>query len=376
MRYIRYISLIMILICGLSFSIPAFADAADTASQSNNLSIQQALDQAYKNNPELKKANLTVDQTRIQKEDAAEVVEFIPGAGLVMPEVQSVVNGYQLAEISYTTARKAAESAQYKVSMDVVNAYTSAVKNYNSMEVARINLAQAKEQMSARELAKSVGMVADFDYEQAKTSIQQLEEQYKYQKSQYDGSIASLRSVLGQSDSWTPNLTSKPVITSYKRNDLSLELSRGLSRSAAVWSAQAQMDMQKSKEAWIIQGTTSEMQQINSGLKSADYEQAKRDTQAQIQQLYFGIDSLEGQIAASQKAYETAKKNSELGELKFQLGMIPRVSTSGGESSYSLKHSLETAALNLESLKATLAQSKAQFAYLTGQTVYETADWK
>jgi len=354
--------------------MPSNVNAEDTTFVS--LSIQEALDQAYKNNPELRKAKLTVEQSEIQKDDLAEMVYYIPGGGLILPQVQQVVNNYQRAEIAWNTAKKSEKSAKDKVSMDVITAYNTATRKYNDMENARIDLEKAKQQIRIRSLSNVLGLMNDFEYQQAKTGVQQLEEQYKYSQSQYEGAIASLRSLLGESESWQPVLSSKAILKDYHREDLSLELSRGISQSAQVWNAEAQMDMEKSREQWIIPGISSEMQHINTGLKEADYEQAKRDSKAQIQQLYYGIDSLVGQIAAGEKAYETAIKNSEIVELKYQLGLIPKCSiVPGGESLSSVQITKKKARLDLENLQAMLAQYKAQFAFLTGQKVYDSADW-
>ena len=373
MRHIRYISLIMVLICGLSFTGSAYAVAAEN--ESADLSIQQAFEQANKNNPDLRSAELSEQQAEIAKDDAAEVVEFIPGGGLISPEVQSVANSYQTAEISWNKAVKSQKSTQEQVTKEVIAAYIDALKARNSMEAASISLLEAKDQLRMKSLAKAVGTMSDFDYEKAKLSNQQQEEQYKNLQAQYDSSVSSLRSLLGEDGSWNPVLTSKAIISQYKRDDLLLELSRGLSNSVAVWSAKAELEKERSRESWIIQGTTSEDQAINSGLKEASYEQAKRDSTSQIEQLYYSIDSLEGQIAAAEKAYNTAKKDSELAELKYQLGLIPQSSMSGGESLSSLSRSAETSRLSLENLQASLLQSKASFSYLTGNTIYDVADW-
>lgn len=374
MRYIKYISLLMVLICGLSFTGSAYAASA-AKNESPGLSIQQALDQACKNNPELRKAELTVDQTEYAKEDAADEVDFIPGGGLVSPALQAVANSYQTAEISWKTAVKSEDSAKKKLSMDVISDYIDVLKAYNSMETARINLLEAKDQLKIKSLAKAVGTMADFDYEKAKLSIQQQEEQYKNLQAQYDSSIASLRSLLGADENWNPVLTSKAILSQYKCDGLSLELSRGLSNSVSVWSAEAELNKERSREDWIMQGIDSDDQAVNSGLKEASYEQAKRDSRAQIEQLYYSIDSLQGQIAAAEKAYDTAKKDSDLAELKYKLGLISQTSMSGAESRSSLNRSVETSLLSLESLKASLVQTKAQFAYLTGKTIYDEAEW-
>jgi len=319
----------------------------------------------------------TVEQREIQRDDLAEVVQYIPGAGLVSPQVQELVSGYQSAEIAWDAAKKAEKSTRENITLQVVSTYASAIRARNELDVARVTLEDTKQQLRTLSLAEAVGLLADFDYEKAKTQSLQIQEQCNYLQSQYEGAISGLRSLLGKGEDWVPVLTSRPELNEYEREDLSLELSRGLSRSVQVWSKEAELNIEKGREKWIIPGISSEMQSINTGIKEADYEQARRDTKAQIEQLYFVLESLEGQIAAAQKACDISEKNLELGELKYKMGLIPNISmTAGGESVSSYRISAEKASITLQSLKATLAETKAKFAFLTGKQIYQESDWR
>ena len=374
MRKVQYIAIVTLMAFCLSFSLPVYTMAADPPV--NELTIQEALDKAYKNNPDLRKARLKVEETELLKEDMADMVDFIPAGGLVLPKVQQVVNGYQMAEIGWKTAKKAAQTTKDKVTMDVVAAYADAITNYNSTEIARLEVQEAHQQMKMRSVANKVGMLDDFSYQMLETNTKRLEEEYNLAKSQYDGSIATLRSLLGENENWQPTLTSRATLVNYDRADLSLELSRGLDQAVDVYLAEAELEMEKSREKWIIPGVSSDQQSVNTGLKEVEYEKAKRDNKASIQQLYYGIDALQGKIAATQMAYDTAKRDRELAEIKYEVGLIPYASIApDGESLLATRKVEEKARMGLEITKATLAKYKAQFACLTGQKVYESQDW-
>lgn len=374
MRKVQYIAIVTLMAFCLSFSLPVYTMAADQPA--NELTIQEALDKAYKNNPDLRKARLKVEETELLKEDMADMVDFIPAGGLVLPKVQQVVNGYQMAEIGWKTAKKAAQTTKDKVTMDVVAAYADAITNYNSTEIARLEVQEAHQQMKMRSVANKVGMLDDFSYQMLETNTKRLEEEYNLAKSQYDGSIATLRSLLGENENWQPTLTSRATLVNYDRADLSLELSRGLDQAVDVYLAEAELEMEKSREKWIIPGVSSDQQSVNTGLKEVEYEKAKRDNKASIQQLYYGIDALQGKIAATQMAYDTAKRDRELAEIKYEVGLIPYASIApDGESLLATRKVEEKARMGLEITKATLAKYKAQFACLTGQKVYESQDW-
>lgn len=374
MRKAPYIALTVLMTFCLSFLFPGYTWAADPPV--NELTIQEALDKAYKNNPELRKATLMVEDTRLLKEDLAENIDFIPAGGLVLPQVQQLVSGYQQAEIGWKTAKKAAQVARDKVTMDVVEAYTDAISKYNGMEIARLEVQKVHQQMKMRSVANKVGIIDDFTYQMAETDTKRLEEEYALAKSEYDGAVAKLRSLLGENESWYPTLTSRAILDNYDRADLSLELSRGLDQAWDVYRAEAELEMEKSQEKWIIPGVSSEQQGINTELKEVQYEKAKRDNKATIQQLYYGIDALQGKIAATELAYNTAKRDRELAEIKYEVGLIPYASIGlDGDNLLTVRNTEEKARMGLEMTKAALAKYKAQFAFLTGQKVYESQDW-
>lgn len=372
----KYITVVTVLIFSICFIMPSSVLAGE--GELEPLTIEDALQTAYKNNPDLRKADLEVEKAQIQRDDAADMIDYsIPsGNYLVIPKVQQLINGYQQADINLNAKKKARNQAKDGTAQAVVDAYNDAVKAYNQMETVRLMLEDMQQQMKARSAAKAVGLMADFDYEKAKTGMKELEESYKAAQSSYEGKIAALRSLLGESRDWQPQLSSRAVITDYERDDLALELSHGLSNAVQVWSSEAKLDVEKSMEDWIIPGISSDMQHINTGLAEADYEKSKRDAKAMIEQLYYGLDALEGQIDAAEVAYGTAQRDLELAELKYEVGMISLTSIMPGtENLSSARLEAEKKRLELENLKADLAATKSKFALLTGQAVYENEDW-
>lgn len=356
-----------ILCLGLVFTSVSYSYAASFPN--NSLSIEQALDKAYKTNSDLRKATLNVEKTEIMRNDAAEMVTGIPAGGLVIPAYHKVINSYQQAEIGYQTAKKVERTARDGITYNVVNAYCTAVTNYNNMEMLRVKLEDAKRQLTMSSVARAVGTMAEFDYEKAKVGIEQSEEAYELEKAKYEGAISRLRSLLNESESWQPDLSSRPVLAQYKRNELGIEISRGLLESKDVWSAEAQLKIEESQQPWIIPGLSSKMQSLNLELAQVDYEKSKRDTRASIEELYYMLDTMEGQIAVAEKAYETAAKDMKMAELKYDLGLIAKIHLSSAQVAE------QNARINLENARARLAQYKAQYALLTGQQVYSAGDW-
>jgi outer membrane protein TolC len=309
------------------------------------------------------------------RDDARRYVDWIPTGGLVSPAYQQVFNAYQQAEIGLRAAKKAQTSEKNRITQEVVTAYTKALKDFNTMESTRIKLQDLENQKRIAGMSMGLGLISELDYQKLDSSIKQAQEGYKAAQAAYEGSLASLRYLLGKGEDWKPKLTSRAVLDEYSRNELSIELSRGLSESVLVMTQKTLLDIERSKEDWVLPNVSSTMKKINSDIAEINYEQAKRTAKSTIEQLYYGIDALEGQIQAAEAALSTAQKDLEIARLKYEVGAISRYAMPGSDSLSSAEVAAETARMNLESLKADLAQLKAQFAYLTGQEPYDPEDW-
>lgn len=370
-RHLHF-SIIMALCMLLLFPSLAYAweDAVHT------ITLEDALQIAYANNPDLRKVELEIEKAQIQRDEAIKGVDWIPEGGMIDPDYQTIFNLYQQAEIGLTTAKKAKASEKDRITQEVISTYTKTLKDFNTMESTRLTLQNLEHQKRITGVSMGLGLVSDVDYKKLESGIKQAQEGYKATQAAYEGSMASLRYLLGQSEEWNPVLTSRPILNSYSRNELSFELNRGMSESVMVWTQKAFLEIEKSKENWIQANISSQMQKAITGVAEINYEQAKRNAKATIEQLYYGIDAFEGQIQAAQAKLATAQKDWEIAQLKYDVGVIPRYSMVPGTDTLSAAElEVETARMDLENLKADLAQMKAQFAYLTGQTPYDPGDW-
>jgi outer membrane protein TolC len=340
------------------------------------LSIQAALDLAYKNNPNLRLAELNVKKSQLLRDDAFEALEYFPTAGLVTNAFDQVFNAYQQTEIGLATAKRAEQSAQDQITKEVIETYSEAVKNYNNLNYLEMNLKHTKNLQRVSSVAHTAGSISSYEFDNIIVGTGQLEESVRAAQLNYESSIAALRSLLGQHPNWAPVLTSEALITDYERGDLSAEILKGSSESAAVWSQKALLDIEKSKENWVLLGVSSEMKDINLKTAEQNYADAQRTSRVLIEQLYYGIDAVEGQIKIAEMAYKKAVKDEEIARLKYDLGIIPKLSLiPGAESLDSPLLATDKAKTDLSNLKLQLAKLKAQYAFLTGAKAFSTTDW-
>lgn len=364
---------LLIVLCVLFLS-PSLANAdQDTLT---TVSLEEAIQLAYKNNPDIRKADLELEKAQILRNDARKHVDYIPIEGLVSPQYQQVFNNYQQAEIGLSVARKTYLTEQERVNKEVISTYAQAVKNYNAMENMQLTLKDMETQKRIAAMGMSLGLISELNYEKIDMANNKVQEGYKATQASYESSIASLRYLLGRSMGWNPVLTSRAVLNNYPRNELSVELNRGTSESAMVWTQKALLDIENSKKYWTLPNLSSEMQKINLNMAEVNYEQANRDAKALIEKLYYGINAIEGQIQVADNACRIAEKDLQIAQLKFDVGIIPRYSMINGDETLSgAELGAQKARLELENLKADLVMMKSDFAYLTGQTVYNPNDW-
>lgn len=357
----------------ITFMFPTIGLAEESGEA---LSIQQALDLAYKNNPDLRLAELNVKKSQLIRDDAFEALEYFPTAGLVTNAFDQVFNAYQQTEIGLATAKRAEQSAQDQIAKEVIETYSEAVKNYNNLKYLEMNLKHTKNLQRVSSIAHTTGSISSYEFDNIIVGTEQLEEGVRAAQLNYESSIAALRSLLGQHPNWTPILTSEALITDYERGELSAEILKGSSESVAVWSQKALLDIEKSKENWVLLGVSSEMKDINLKTAEQNYADAQRSSRVLIEQLYYGIDAVEGQIKMAELVCKKAVKDEEVAQLKYDLGLIPKLSLiPGADSLDSALLATDKAKTDLSNLKLQLAKLKAQYAFLTGAEVFSNTDW-
>ena len=350
--------------------------AAEEENVREELSIQAALKMALSNNPDFRLAELAVRKAELQMEDIIDLVDYFPTYGRVTTEYSQVLNAYYQADIGLKTAQRARLASKDQIAAEVIAAYAEALMNDNQVQSMQRTLANTQDLHKVSNVANRVGFISTYDYDSSTTGLKQVEEGLRASQLAYEGSIANLRTLLGQHPDWTPVLTSEALITEYARGELSNEIIVGASESVLVWTKEALLDIEKNQEFWFVPGLTREMQEVNLDTAELSYADAKRTARLTIEQMFYGIDTLEGQIDMAELVYKKALKDEEVAQLKYDLGLIPRVSlVPGADNLESAVLATSQAATNLSNLKLQLAGLKAQYAFLTGREVFDEADW-
>ena len=375
MKYInrRYL-MVFIIILTVALLAPAAAYAKEEP-----LSIDAAVELAQAKNPQVTSLKLQVDRANILRDDAADAVTILStGQLLVNPSGQMIVNNYEQLTIQLKSLKKQLDSEQRRVEKEVVSAYTDAVIAINDIKATRLTMEEMKQQVRLYDLGQNIGMVSQYDHNTFLRKMEQLEDKLAMQEKQYETSVASLRALLHKGTEWEPVLTNQPVITKYPRQSLDTEFIRATDQSVLVLGAQTAVELERIKVYWPdFVGQDAYMDEIQRNVKELDYEKTKRDMRSTVEQLYLGMDALETQIELSQKLLEEKQRELKLRELKYELGLISlRSMQPGVETLETAQNGVTRAQIDYNSLQAKLAANKANYGYITGQTVYSKLDWK
>ncbi len=375
MKYIkRRLPMALIIVFALALLVPAAAYASEEP-----LSIDAAVELAQAKNPQVTSLKLQVDRANILRDDAADLVTFFsPGNLLVNPDGQMLVNNYEQLTIQLKTMKKQLDIEQRRVEKEVVSAYAGAVMATNDMKATRLTMEEMKQQARLYDLGRNIGVISLYDHNTFLRKMEQLEDKLAMQEKQYDSSIASLRGLLHQGTEWKPVLTSQPVITKHPRQRLETEFIRATEESVMILGAETAVELERIKVYWPkFEGQDAYMDEIQRNVKELEYEKTKRDMRSTVEQLYWGMDALETQIELSQKVLEEKQRELKLKELKYELGLIPlRSMQPGVETLETAQNDVTRAQIDYNNLQAKLAANKANYGYITGQTVYSKLDWK
>ena|GEM_PF-575693 len=340
------------------------------------LTIEEAVQLAFKHDPDVKKAELNVEQAQIARDELAQHVEWIPTGGMVLPAYQELFNTFQQAEISLGVAKKVQATQKDLVAKNVIAAYNQVIKDKNNLDLAYLSLEQLRKQTAVRETSRDLGMISSYDWQTIERGLKQAEEGVKAAEATYRSSCLALNALMGQSKDKTYELVNRPVVEKIHKNSLDQEYSRATNDAVLVWRAEQMLAIEQSKQSWVLPNVSSDLSRVLLEQAQVDYEKAKRDARLTIENLYYGIDALERQIQVAKEAYNLAQDKLRMAEIKYRVGTLPLVSiTPGQEDLMSARVEAEKAKAELENLRADLAKLKADFYYVTGRTVYESADW-
>lgn len=345
------------------------------AAQKSELSISQAVDMALKSDPDIKTMALTVEKAQKNRDDAVKAVNFMPISGPVDSATQALFATYKQADIALGAAKKQEKLLPQQISKEIIASYIGILKSQNSIDLQKLNLAKLEKQIAASKVAKENGMVSDTDWQTLQNSLAQAKEGLKTAEASLVSSKLAFNTAIGKDKDAEFILISVPIAETIEKGSLDEECNRAIATSVSVWQAEQNLDFENIKQNWTMLGADSTSKRIALDQAVINVDTAKQTVKTSIESLYYGIQAMESQMTSTKQSYDQAKADLKTAETKYQLGMIPLISTTGTGDLTSARVNAETKRIALENLKADLTSSKATLYLATGRTVFEAKDW-
>lgn len=381
-RWLHMIRAVSILVFASLLLSPGLVLAGEEpTAEAEHLSLQKALEIAYKSNPDLRTAERQLDMAQYMRDELAKNMDFLPKAGgaplYMYPAVQEAINSFQQAEINYRTARQGLDIVRNSLEAKVIAAYSGCLKAESNLQYYYKMLQYMEEQNRVNQTARNVGVVASTDYQKAVNGLEQYREAVRSQEVALQSQRAELARLLNKGDNWQPVLSSCPVIETWDRNPVNIEILRGVDESPLTLSQKHNLDIEKSKEFWPGTRTDAFMWEVQYDLAQLNYESASRQAAAQIEGTYHQADVLEKGIAIAKLEQEQAQRDLEVLELKHSVGLIPMYKLNPLEGSLAeARLQVEKCQMDLDNMQIDLVQLKAAYNVNTGHSAYDPRDWE
>ncbi|MGE5418090.1 MAG: stalk domain-containing protein [Acidobacteriota bacterium] len=371
-RFSTYVFTAMLIVLMVVGSSPGLLAGTPTTGAIN---IQQAIDWAFASDPAVKKADMDVEVASLQRDKLAlQNYYFIP-SGPISAADQAVVKSYQQSEITLKTAQKAQRIQKDVISDSIIAKYIAVIKAKDSLDLSQLTLTTLQKQKIVRKISKDVGMMSQFDWDTMERGIAQAEEGLKASQSSYTTACTALNEAMGKNKADNYEILSTPIADTVLRDSLDKETTSAIENSSSVWVAEQNVKNQEIAQQWV-QTTPSDIAAIQFDQSKMDYETARKNARTTVESAYFGLDSLEKQIAADKIGLATAQNNLRIAEVKYNIGTLPLISpTSGGADLMGSRVDYEKAKITLEQHRCDLIKTKADFYLLTGRTAFDTKDW-
>ncbi|NPV26652.1 MAG: TolC family protein [Firmicutes bacterium] len=295
------------------------------------LSLEQSIDLALANNPEVIQAKLDRDKASVDLDsaiDAARKIDENPGSyeKALVKEVNP-----KICESALRIAGKVYEIKLNSIRLSAEKAYYDVLKARRAVEIKEAALKRAEEQLRQARLNYQVGTVARNDVLSAEVQVAQAKAELTAARNQKDYVEMTFNKTLGTDLKKPFNLSSQ---FSYEPIEVDLDrvLAEQVDNQLSVIQARENLSSAKLKLAcagkyWAPNVYTYQLVKIEVDKAEIKYNQAVKDATLQIYQAYNTLQAAKDMVEMYQKAVEQAKESARLTNLRYQVGLATSLET-------------------------------------------------
>lgn len=300
---------------------------AQKGSKVKELSLQQAVDLALKNNPDMELAKVDVDSAQVAYDGAKYTADEMD-----LETVQTYEAG-QLkwvapagAKMKLTLAKEQQKLKEKKLKLDVENAYYSVLKTAQILEVKKATLKYAQDQLKIAQDSLKVGTMSKGDVIGVEALVAASQAGVTKAQNDYDMAVMEFNKLVGlELDTPVKLTTSFDFVkaTDIKVTDAVYEALANNIEIVTVKEDQAVKKVEFEVAQKFYGGGVTSFEAAKLAQKAADIKVKKQelDTTLEVKKSYLSLLSLEQQINWSKKEVEKQQENQRIFVLKYKSGL-------------------------------------------------------
>ncbi|WP_418791059.1 TolC family protein [Phosphitispora sp. TUW77] len=352
------VSLLMLSAFGINYAVGV--DGAEV----KNLSLEEAIELAMNNNPDMEIQDLAVQKAQIEYDSAKRTAKKLD---------EEYVNTYEFGlvkwvnpkskEVALILAEKTQDVTEKSLKMAVEQAYYDILKAEKGLEIKRAGLKYFQDQLKIAETAYKVGTKAKLDVTAAESAVAGYQAAVTGAENTYRTSVLELNRIIGL-DLDTPLKLTSEFALEKAGDSINLEetINQALEDNIGILSARKTLEVSQvmydvAKKFYGPGVTAYETAEIDQMSAEASVRKEEVDTRASIRKSYLTLFSLEKMIDWQTKEVEKAKENARVFMLKYEAGLATGLDTRNAAID------LETAEQNLSNTIYDYNLIKSQFKY-------------
>ncbi|PKM82444.1 MAG: hypothetical protein CVU89_05415 [Firmicutes bacterium HGW-Firmicutes-14] len=315
-------ALVMVTVAGINYAVGV--DGPET----RELSLEEAVDLALKNNPDIEIAELSLKKAKVEydaaQDRADEVgVEYVNTyeAGLlkwVSPKAK---------EVAYVLAKKNREIAENILKLNVENAYYNVLKAEKDLQIKNAGLKYLQDQLKIAQTSYKVGTMSKLDVTTIEAGVAGYQAYVTSAENTYRTAVMELNRLTGlELDIPLKLTTSFSVEKTGGSVDLDDTIKEALEDDISILSVKknaelAQVQYETAEKFYVRGVTVYDTAQIDAKIAEASVRKQEQVTTLIIKQSYLTLFTLEKMIDYQEKEVEKARENARIYALKYGAGL-------------------------------------------------------
>ncbi len=324
-RFIMIALLTFLLIMGGSVTSFAASVGQSVSEQSNDLSLEEAIDLALAKSTSIEQAENGVDRSwEVRKAMRSGYESGTPTTGDLyedLPGTSDYFISFLSANGNWTINKKTLELTKDAVALQAKGNYYDIIIKFNNIDTAKLSVQKAEADYRIVAAKAVVGMATNVEVQAAVSLLETEKSTLGQAQANLENAYRTLNRLIGYDQDERPNLTTPIEIKKIEEPNLENKVATALStdNNPYLWSKKEGYEIAKytwsstePKEAGLIDKDNAEI----------TYEEARKDTRNKIYELYDNLKTLETSYVSAEEGVNAATEALRVTQSMYEVGMV------------------------------------------------------